>query len=291
VNTRFSLEHFTQRLPGLSQAIAVRLFRRRCFEYDQMRPYFAGKMALEIGGPSSIFTRNRLIPIYPYLASLDACNFSARTLWSSTDEARIFGPLLKRQFAAEATLLAGVADETHDLVLASHVLEHVANPLCALREWRRVLRPDGVMLVILPHQAATFDCRRPISTLEHLVADEAGGIAENDLTHMDEILALHDLALDPPAGTPEQFRARCLRNAEVRGMHHHVFSPELLVKVFDLLEMRVLALAVERPHHIIALAQKTAPSEVNIVRQSNRTFVADDVPWRRSDPFRSSRSS
>jgi len=248
-------------------------------------------VALEIGGPSSIFTRNRLIPIYRYVASLDACNFSARTLWSSADEARVFGPRLKRQFAAEATLLAGVADETYDLVLASHVLEHVANPLRALREWCRVLLADGVMLVILPHQAATFDHRRPITSLEHLVADEVAETAESDLTHMDEILALHDLALDPPAGTPEQFRERCLRNAEVRGMHHHVFSPELVIEVFDFLHMQVLALAVERPHHIIAVAQKGVPSNVNAVHQVNRALIADDVPWRRSDPFRSSRPS
>jgi SAM-dependent methyltransferase len=286
MNGRLSLKDITHRLPGLG--FAARLLRKRCRGYDQTRPYFIGKVGLEFGGPSSIFTRNRLIPIYPYLASLDACNFSARTLWSSTDEAKVFGPRLKRQFAAEATLLVGVADETYDIVLASHVLEHVANPLRALREWRRVLRPSGVILVILPHSAATFDHRRSITSLEHLVADEVAGVGEGDLTHIDEILALHDLALDPPAGSPEQFRERCLKNAEIRAMHHHVFSPERVIEVFDYLGMQVLSLTVERPLHIIAVAQKSVPLNGDAVHQANRALIAADASWRGSDPFRSS---
>ena len=47
-----------------------------------------------------------------------------------------------------------------------------------------------------------------------------------DLFHLDEILALHDSARDLPAGTPEQFKERCLRNVEFRAMHHHVFDAE-----------------------------------------------------------------
>jgi hypothetical protein len=35
---------------------------------------------------------------------------------------------------------------------------------------------------------------------------------EDDLTHLPEILELHDPTRDKSAGTPEQFRRQCLNN-------------------------------------------------------------------------------
>ena len=51
-------------------------------------------------------------------------------------------------------------DASFDLVLCSHVLEHVADDRAALRELRRVLRPGGVALLQTPvnhDQPATFE--------------------------------------------------------------------------------------------------------------------------------------
>jgi ubiquinone/menaquinone biosynthesis C-methylase UbiE len=153
--------------------------------------------------------------------------------------------------------MPAISGETYDFVLASHVLEHVANPLRAVAEWRRVLAPGGVLLVIVPDKRSTFDHLRPYTLFEHLEADFSSDVSEGDLTHLDEILTLHDLRMDPPAGSPEQFRERCLDNYSVRGMHHHVFSPEVLVQVFTRLNMRVLSLSIEHPYHIVAFAQKS----------------------------------
>jgi SAM-dependent methyltransferase len=45
----------------------------------------------------------------------------------------------------------GLADETFDGVLCSSTLEYVPDPLAALRELRRVLRPNGLLLVSVPN--------------------------------------------------------------------------------------------------------------------------------------------
>ena len=46
--------------------------------------------------------------------------------------------------------LAELPDESADLVYSSHVLEHTLSPLDELREMRRVLRPGGTLVLILP---------------------------------------------------------------------------------------------------------------------------------------------
>ena len=87
-----------------------------------------------------------------------------------------------------------------------------------------MIRDHGLLLLILPNREFTFDWRRPVTSLDHLRADFKRDTPETDLFHLDEILALHDLSRDLPAGSPDQFKERCLRNAEFRAMHHHVFA-------------------------------------------------------------------
>ena len=42
------------------------------------------------------------------------------------------------------------ADDAFDRVIATHVLEHLPRPQVVLREWVRVLKPGGVLTLILP---------------------------------------------------------------------------------------------------------------------------------------------
>lgn len=41
-------------------------------------------------------------------------------------------------------------DNTFDRVIATHVLEHLVQPCDVMREWMRVLKPGGVMTLVLP---------------------------------------------------------------------------------------------------------------------------------------------
>jgi SAM-dependent methyltransferase len=198
----------------------VRHYRVQRFPITKhYRKRLRGMTALEIGGPSNLLGYLGQFPIYSSLKSVDNCNYAEQTLWHS-DAVKFC-----RNLVCEGTKLP-VSDETYDCVIASHCLEHIANPIKALMEWRRVIRQRGLLLLILPNPEYTFDWRRPITTVEHLREDFRNDTPEADLSHLEEILALHDLSRDLAAGTSEQFKERCLRNAEFRAIHHHVFAPE-----------------------------------------------------------------
>lgn len=219
-----------------------------------------GKHGLEIGGPSSIF-RDGPLPIYPHVGSLDGCNFSMETIW----EGKINEDLIYRyypnrsngkQIICDTTALTPISSETYDFILASHVLEHIANPIKALYEWLRVLKRGGVLLLIVPWNAFTFDHNRSVTTLQHLIDDFEGFVKEDSLAHLQEILSFHDLAMDPPAGSLQMFERRSKDNFQNRCLHHHVFDLSLVREIFKYLELQILKDDIILPYHITVLAGK-----------------------------------
>ncbi|MEO5959893.1 MAG: methyltransferase domain-containing protein [Opitutaceae bacterium] len=223
----------------------------------------ANRRGLEIGGPSRVFSTRGMLPVYGCAARIDNVNFSAATAWEAGlrdgGEFR-FHPQRPAgtQWLREATALSGLADNTYDFLLSSHCLEHVANPLAALHEWRRVTRAGGHLVLVLPDPTQTFDHRRPLTTLAHLRNDFARCGAEDDSTHAAEALALHDVSRDPGVGSVDEFRTRVADNAQNRCLHHHIFDLALMQATLRETGWRVLAAEAARPMHLIAFAQKEA---------------------------------
>jgi SAM-dependent methyltransferase len=208
---------------------------------DKLLHLFKNKNGLEVGGPSPIFSSE--LPIYPLMKNLDGCNFSTNTVWEgSIEEGLNYNYYHNRngyQYILEASNLNKIESGKYDFLLASHCLEHCANPLKTVKEWLRVIKARGYMLLILPDKEYTFDHNRKITSFEHLLKDYNNNIDESDLTHLDEILALHDLSLDTPAGDLNNFRERSFKNLENRCLHHHVFDFQLLHQTFKHFNIQV----------------------------------------------------
>ena len=220
-------------------------------------PFVDDKCGIEVGGPSLVFRTKFLV--YAHVRSLDGVNFSTDTIWEGRiqagDRFEFFGDKAGRQFIDDAADLSEIGSAQYDFLLSSNCLEHIANPVKALVAWKRVIRPGGGLVLVLPNKVSNFDHDRPVNQIDHLLDDFNNDIGEDDLTHLDEILALHDLSMDPPAGSLEQFRKRSEKNVVNRALHHHVFDVQLIDDLLSHLDFEVVDITTTRTD-FFALAKK-----------------------------------
>ncbi|SFE27414.1 Methyltransferase domain-containing protein [Chitinophaga sp. CF118] len=228
--------------------------------FSNNKNLFENKKGLEVGGPSVIFQEGRFLPVYKYASIIDGVNFSAETVWEGKiqqgNNYKYADDKIGYQYICEGTNLQEIKDASYDFVLSCHNLEHFANPLKAVQEWSRVLKQDGTLLLVLPHPKYTFDHKRPITTIEHLIKDFENDTREDDMTHLEEILRLHDLSRNKQSGDLASFKELCLKNVENRCIHHHVFSSELLAQIFSYFNYELLGVGFADPFHLIAIGKK-----------------------------------
>jgi SAM-dependent methyltransferase len=185
------------------------------------------KKGLEIGGPSQTG-----LPFYEVCRSMDNVIFSKNTLWSiHTDEYKYHPHKTGNVLVHDAVDLSSIPNQQYDFVFSSHCLEHIANPLKAVKEWFRVTKNNGHLILILPEKSKCFDHKRDYTSFQTLLQQYEKQVGEDDLSTLPEILEKHDLTMDLPAGTLEQFTERSQRNFENRCLHHYVYRPELLQEI------------------------------------------------------------
>lgn len=262
---------------------------RRSSALPLLKEKLRGKTGVEIGGPSSIFARRGALPLYSVASRIDSINFASTTLWSA-DSDNLSGfshyPSLGKgnRYIGEAVSLDPLVGKSYDFILSSHVLEHCANPIAALLRWKAVLRVSGMLVLVLPHRDATFDHRRPVTTLDHLVDDYLQKTSEDDDTHFEEVLRLHDRGLDPGIASEESFTERVSRNLENRGLHHHVFDGMLVAKILDYCGFTIVEMECLEPCHVIAIASTGCDAE------SNASFVNTGASYLTQSPFPTDRA-
>ena len=248
-------------ITGLLNYAYYWVFPQRSKYYEEYKQLIQSGIGLEIGGPSRIFGSRGCVPLYADARRIDNCNFGPATVWEGSIDAGLTFRFSKhknpgRQYVLEASDLHGIDAAVYDFVISSHCIEHLANPLRGLTEWIRVLKPGGMLILIFPHKDGTFDHCRPVTSLNHLIEDFVANTAEDDMTHLTEVLELHDFDRSPGVGSIEEFRRRSMLNLENRCLHHHVFDTHLAVEVVNHMGLQLDAVELFHPFHIAVTARK-----------------------------------
>src|SRR5436190_24281529 len=88
--------------------------------FRAVQQHLRGRRGIEVGGPSAVFQRWNLWPLYPVLAALDHYNFASRTIWSNQERgASVLGLVAGRtppgrQLIGEASLMGGIEPSSYD---------------------------------------------------------------------------------------------------------------------------------------------------------------------------------
>ena len=227
----------------------------RIKEFSKIKKYFQNKTGLEIGGPSGAFRNRGYMPVYKIMKTLDGINFSSSTIWTGNIEENkgfiVDGKNTGKMYIVDAVDLAQIRNNAYDFILSSNNIEHIANPMKAMEQWISKLKQNGVLVIVAPRKEVNFDHNRDTVKFAHLLEDYNNGIDEHDLTHLEEILKLHDLPMDSPAGTFEQFKERSLKNYENRCLHHHVFDLKVLEQMCCYFKLTVILMTEKNSDYII----------------------------------------
>jgi predicted SAM-dependent methyltransferase len=116
--------------------------------------------------------------------------------------------------------LLTIPERSLDFVIANHMLEHCENPLGAIRTHLSRLRPGGVLYYAVPDKRFIFDKDRPLTSFEHLVADDRDGPEPSRAAHYSEYVRLVDKIEDEA-----KFRERIDYLQGIRySIHFHVWD-------------------------------------------------------------------
>lgn len=176
---------------------------------------FCSGDGLEIGA------LHRPMPLPPgvrvrYVDSLSTADL--QTVWRQEVEGH---RLANVDIVTDATTLSAVADESMDFVVASHVIEHIEDPIRAISNFVRVLRQEGTVLLIVPNRHYTFDVNRPPTSIEHVFRDHCAGPAWSRRAHYEEWVHVVE-----NINAPQAARARIDELERSRyAIHFHVWNP------------------------------------------------------------------
>ena len=69
----------------------------------------------------------------------------------------------------DGDILKAVGDRMFDYIVASHVVEHVPNPIQWLKDLFQILNPGGTLFLVVPDKRFTFDIQRPLTTFGQMI--------------------------------------------------------------------------------------------------------------------------
>ena len=199
--------------------------------YKKLIPLFSGKKGIRIGGELS---SDEFRECTSYSTKIIDVNIVPERLGQPTNA----------DYLTDATNLYFAKDGEFDFVCSSHVLEHIASPIKALYEWKRVIREGGLIYCGVPDKRFTFDHRRQRTTLSHLIEDYQKDVDQSDMTHIRDLVDNWDERLDSCWDNKQQLLEH-IRANPLSGIHHHVWINDDVVELFKYVHLEIVYVALK----------------------------------------------
>lgn len=213
--------------------------------------------AVEIGGPTVW-----LVGLYDLgWRSLDIVNLNSSTpvvaaysAAASDGDVLYAGGRALGQFREGNALSLPFADGSVDDLLAFHTLEHFVDPLRVLREWDRVLRPGGALILALPWATVTFDRHVPVSTIYDLILDFRDDLGRHRPEIADVITRRAEIYAKLAGKRPAHLPPNETHTDPLQ--HWHVWDFALIKDALDCMGYEILFLEIVDNWHQFLIAEK-----------------------------------
>ncbi|MFA6079439.1 MAG: methyltransferase domain-containing protein [Candidatus Omnitrophota bacterium] len=123
----------------------------------------------------------------------------------------------KVDYSHDAHSLPDIKESSLDYVCSSNVLEHMTDPIKAVIEWLRVLKPGGILWMKIPDMRKTFDRTRQRTKLRHLIEDFKIMVPVDDPTHIED----HNRNSSPPRSEKHPY------------IHNHVWISDDIIELLE----------------------------------------------------------
>ena len=137
--------------------------------------------------------------------------------------------LICPDYVTDIKTLAGIPDESLDFIVACHVIEHTNNPLAAIGACHRALKKNGFLVLVVPDMTKTFDSKRVLTTLDHLIEDYERPSSVRDLEHYVEFYS-KAFAIPLDAKIEEYAALKQIENGDI---HYHSWTYNSFFEVIN----------------------------------------------------------
>ena len=114
--------------------------------------------------------------------------------------------------------LDAIAPASQDFIIANHFVEHCENPIKTIMIHVSRLKPGGILYLAVPDKDRTFDRRRPVTPLDHVIKDFQDGPEWARFEHYREWARLVEKV--PEAKAEDRARELIRRHYSI---HYHVW--------------------------------------------------------------------
>ena len=125
---------------------------------------------LEIGALNRPIAEQKLVHDSSQIFYLDhLATENLRGKYKSDDSVNV-EEIVKVDFVcSDGDIPKAVINQKFDRIIASHVIEHVPNPINWIKDLASILKPNGVLHLFIPDKRFTFDCKRSLTTFGEML--------------------------------------------------------------------------------------------------------------------------